>query len=282
MTDDQPVGLIAGNRQLPLIAARAVKKRGGSLAVCGISGETESELRKLADHHTELPLGQLKPIADFFLQAGVKTLAMAGGVSRANILENYRPDEAAVKLMESLSDFQTDTILRALAGYLESRGLALISVSELAPELMARPGQMGAHSPAPELEADLALAFKVAKELGRLGVGQTVVVSDKICVALEGADGTDPTILRGAALSKRPVAVAKVVKPGQDTRFDLPVVGPPTLELLTRVKAGGLVLDAGGVLILDEPRCVEIADQGGLALLGWREAPAPKREEEGA
>jgi DUF1009 family protein len=268
------VGFIAGNLSLPVIAARKVKEEGRFLAVADIGGEASPELRALADRYAEIPLGALRALTDFFLGCGVTDVCMAGGISRATVIGGYRPDAEAVRLMEGLASFQTDTILRAAAGWLEGEGLRLFSVTDLVPGLLVRPGRLGAAEPSPGLLEDLAFAFRIARELGRLDVGQTAVACDKIAVALEGADGTDATIRRGASLCSKPVAVAKVLKPSQDTRLDLPVVGPPTLKVLCEVKAGGLVLDARGLILLDEEECVRLADGAGLALLAWLEAPA--------
>jgi DUF1009 family protein len=275
------VGLIAGNRSLPLIAARAVRAAGGSLATVALIGEAAPGLKKLSDHYLPLNLGQLDPLAKFFLDLGVKEVAMAGGISRESVLESYDPDEAAIRLMETLPNFQTDTILRGLAGFLEERGLKLVSVTDLAPGLLVTPGTLGSIEPKGALLADLILAFTIARELGRLDVGQTVVVSDLIAVALEGADGTDATIRRGAKISKNPIAVAKVLKPTQDVRFDLPVIGPPTLRLLAEKKAGGLALDARGLIILDPDTCRKIADGHGIALVAWLDPPAAPRGQHG-
>jgi DUF1009 family protein len=273
------VGFIAGNLSLPVLAARKVKEEGRRLAVAAISGEASPELRRLADSYAELQLGQLAPLAAFFLDAGVTEVCMAGGVSRETITRNYRPDAEAVRLLEGLASFQTDTILRAVAGWLEDRGLRLVSVTDLVPGILVRPGRLGRAEPSPGLAEDLAFAFRIARELGRLDVGQTAVACDKIAVALEGADGTDATIRRGAALCSKPVAVAKVLKPSQDTRLDLPVVGPPTIRLLAEVKAGGLALDARGLILLDEGECVRLADAAGIALVAWLDPPG--RGEEG-
>jgi DUF1009 family protein len=269
-----PVGLIAGNRDLPLTAARAVKARGSRLAVCAIRGEADPRLKDFADRFVELNLGELSRLTGFFLENGVKRLSMAGGISRESMLEHYDPDEEAAALMEGLPNYQTDTLLRGIAGYLESKGLSLISVAELVPEILVKPGQLGKTAPGPDLLKDLIMAFTIAKELGRLDVGQTVVVSDRITVALEGADGTDETIRRGARLSKRPCAAAKVMKPTQDPRLDLPVIGPPTMELLAEVKAGGLALDARGLIVLEQERCISLADEHNIVLVAWMEPPA--------
>ncbi|MDR1310051.1 MAG: UDP-2,3-diacylglucosamine diphosphatase LpxI [Deltaproteobacteria bacterium] len=267
--DGGTVGLIAGNQGLPLLAARRLKAQGRVLAVIGLTGETDPGVYGLADHFLEVGLGQIGAMGRFLVGHGVGPLCIVGGVSRRSVIDSYVPDEVAIGIMESLEDFQTDTILRAVAGYLESLGPKVVSVASLVPELLVREGQLGALAPAAGLMAELRLAFFLAKELGRLDCGQTVVVSDRIAVALEGADGTDATIRRGAALCRKPVAVAKAVKPGQDLRLDLPVIGPETISVLTGCGAAGLALDASGLIMIEPDRCLAMADEAGLAVVGF-------------
>jgi DUF1009 family protein len=272
LTAKAPIGLIAGNLSLPVLAAEKLKAAGQPLVAVGLKGETSPKIKDLVARYAELPLGQLKPMADFFLRHGAKTICMAGGVSRDSIIDNYEPDEEAQALMEGLDSFHTDAILRAVTSWLEDRGLKLVSVTDLVPELLVAPGLLTAKKPSPEVLGDLRLAFKVAKELGRLDVGQTVVVCDKIAVALEGADGTDATIRRGASLCRKPVSVAKVVKPSQDTRLDLPVIGPETLDVLVECRAGALALDARGLIMLEKEKCLDMADRAGLVIVAWSDS----------
>jgi DUF1009 family protein len=264
---------LAGNLNLPLRVARKLKASGRALAIVGLWGETAPELEALADYFTLLSLGELASVKAFFKECGAEELCLAGGISRESVLFNFKPDRDALDLLATLPSFQTDQLLRAVAAYLEKDGLRLVSALDIAPEISVRPGLLTPREPGEELLADLNLAFRVAKELGRLDVGQTAVVSEKITVALEGADGTDATISRGAALSSKPIAVAKVVKPTQDRRFDLPLVGPLTIELLLKVKAGGLILDSGGLILLDEEKCVEMAGAGGLVIVAASQSP---------
>jgi DUF1009 family protein len=266
-----PVGLIAGNQQLPVLAAKRVKESGQTLVVVGLAGETDPVISTISDYYLETPLGQLGKMANFFLDHKVERVCLAGGVSRENIISSYQPDQEAVKVMEKLTSFQTDTILRAVADYLEELGLKLVSVADIIPEILIHPGLLTQKAPDDEQLEDLKLAFRLAKELGRLDCGQTVVVSDKIAIALEGADGTDATIRRGAALCRKPISVAKVVKPRQDTRLDLPVIGPTTIATLVECRAGALALDAGGLIMLEGDKCLQMANQAGMVIVAWLE-----------
>jgi DUF1009 family protein len=254
---------------LPVMAARRIKAKGLTLAVVGLVGETEPEVYALADRWLETNLGQVGAMGRFLVESGVGRLCVVGGVSRESVVNSYDPDAEAIRIMESLDNFQTDTILRALAGYVESLGPKIVSVATLVPELLVRPGVLTAKGPDAGLLAELRLAFFLARELGRLDCGQTVVVSDRLAVALEGADGTDATILRGASLCRKGVAVAKAVKPNQDFRLDLPVIGPGTVSVLIKAKAAGLALDATGLIMLEPGECVRMADGAGLVMVAF-------------
>ena len=263
------VGLIAGNLSLPVMAARRLKAQGLTLVAVGLVGETDPEVYRLADHSLETNLGQIGAMGRFLAGHGVEKLCVVGGVTRQSVVNSYVPDEEAIKIMESLDNFQTDTILRALADYVESLGPRIVSVAELVPELLVKPGLLTPKAPNEELLKELRLAFYLARELGRLDCGQTVVVSDRLAVALEGADGTDATIRRGAALCQKRVAVAKAVKPNQDFRLDLPVIGPETIAVLAESRAAGLALDAGGLIMLEPEKCLEMAERADLVVLAF-------------
>ena len=264
-----PIGLIAGNRDLPLMVAAKVRELGRPLVAVGIEGEADPALADLADRFSTVKLGQMRALMDFFLENGVRDLLMIGGIDRETIILNYDPDEMFLEMLEGLDDFHTDKILRAVTGRLEAAGLTLHSVTELLPELLTPPGLLTKKAPDAELEADLKVAWRMAKELGRLDVGQTAVVSDRITLAAEAAEGTDDCVRRGAALAGKPCAVAKVVKPMQDLRLDPPVIGPDTISVMAEAGVGALAVDARHILILQKARTIELAEQAGLAIVAW-------------
>ena len=269
MTGPRPIGLIAGNRELPLMVAAKARELGQPLVVVGIEGEARPELAELADRFTLVKLGQFKTMLDFFREARVRDLVMIGGIDRETIVLNYDPDEMFLGILETLDDFHTDKILRAVTKRLEDQGFRLHSVTGLLPELLTPPGLLTREAPDPELTADLKVAWRIAKELGRLDVGQTAVVSDRITLAAEAAEGTDEAVRRGAALAKKPVAVAKVVKPRQDTRLDPPVIGPDTIRVMAEAGVGALAVDAAQILIIDRRETIRLADEAGLSLVAW-------------
>ncbi len=274
MSRPAPIGLIAGNRDLPLMVAQKAKEIGRPLVVVGIEGEARPELAQLAERAAFIRLGQLQAMLEFLNRAGVRELMMIGGIDRETIILNYDPDEMFIGVLEKLDDFHTDKILRALTSCLEEQGIELKAVSELLPELLTAPGLLTSRAPDPDLTADLKVAWRIAKELGRLDVGQTAVVSDRITLAAEAAEGTDAAVIRGAALARKPVAVAKVVKPMQDLRLDPPVIGPETIRVMAEAGVGALAVDAEQVLILNRDETVRLAEEAGLALVAWTDEMA--------
>jgi len=269
------MGLIAGNRELPLMVAAKARQLGRPLVAVGIEGETDLALADLVDGFIMVKLGQFRAMLDFFKVAGVKDLVMIGGIDRETIIFNYDPDEIFVEVMETLDDFHTDKILRALTERLEADGLKLWPVTELLPELLTPPGLLTRAAPDESLKADLKVAWRMAKELGRLDVGQVVVVSDRITLAVEAAEGTDAAVRRGAALAEKPVAVAKVVKPTQDWRLDPPVIGPETIRVMAEARVGALVVDAAHILIINREETIRLADEAGLAIVAWTDQTMP-------
>jgi DUF1009 family protein len=265
------IGLIAGNRELPLLVAEKARESGRPLAVAAFPGEAEPRLAGLAETFAWIKLGQLTALAEFFEAAGVRDLVMIGGLSRESLF-NYEPDEAAAALMAALDDYHTDKILRAVCCWLEERGFRVRAAAELLPELLTPPGLLTRIAPGEELMADLRVAWRVAKDLGRMDVGQCAVVSDRITLAVEAAEGTDEAVRRGASLADKPVAVAKVAKPGQDPRLDPPVIGPETIRVMAETgRVGALVIDSSQVLIVDPLETIRLAEEAGLALLAWAE-----------
>jgi DUF1009 family protein len=264
-----PIGLIAGNRDLPLLVAAKARELGRPLAIAGIAGEADPGLAESSDLFTTLKLGQFQALLDFFRAAGVRDFLMTGGLERETIILNYEPDALFLSLLAQLEDFHTDRILRAVTARLEAEGFTLKAVTDLLPELLTPPGLLTRAEPEAELLADLKVAWRIAKELGRLDVGQTAVVSDRITLAVEAAEGTDETVRRGAALAQKPVAVAKVVKPGQDLRLDPPVIGPETIKVMAEARVGALAVDASQILVINRAEVRRLADQASLAIVAW-------------
>jgi len=265
------LGLIAGRGRLPLDIARAARSRGLSVAAVAFHGETDPGLAADVDRITWLHLGELAALIDALHAAGAEDVVMAGKILKTSLygdLASLKPDARAISLFAGLRDRSDDAILGAIADALASEGLVLRPQAELVPELLAEAGVLGGVVPDEAQRRDAAFGWRIAKALGQVDVGQTVVVRDRAVMALEAIEGTDAAIRRGAALGGPGVTVVKVAKPGQDPRFDLPAIGADTLEVLVEAKAASLAVEAGRTLVVDRARVVELADAHGIALLG--------------
>jgi DUF1009 family protein len=266
-----PVGLIAGNGQLPFELARGARARGSRIAAVAFEGLAEPGLEGLADAYVAQPIGQLERLFAFLRGAGVKQVVLAGKVPKRVLYDgtNLAPDARALQILAKLRDRSDDSILLACAAALEEEGFELLSQAELAPELLAKEGQLGARAPTAEQLAELRFAWPIAKALGGLDVGQTVVVEGRAVLALEAIEGTDLAIRRGVALGGGAGAcVVKVAKPQQDPRFDVPAIGVETVRALASGKGGLLAVEAGATLLLQREALIREADAAGIALLG--------------
>ena len=265
------VGLIAGLGRFPFEVARAVRRRGGSVVGVAIHELTDKDLERELDACHWVHLGELERLVSAFREVGVRDLVMAGKVPKTFLYEQahaLRPDASARAVLAGLRDRKDDSILGAVADFLERAGFRLRGQCELAPELLAESGPLGRHAPTPEQWEDVRFAWPIARSLGGLDVGQTVVVRRGAVMALEAMEGTDAAVRRGAALSGPGCCVVKLAKPHQDPRFDVPTVGPGTLRVLVETRAALLAIEAGRTVVLERQGLVELADAAGVAVVG--------------
>jgi DUF1009 family protein len=265
------LGLIAGRGRLPFDVARAARRRGMAVAAIAFHGDTDPRLGDDVDRITWLHLGQLEALLGALHEAGAKDAVMAGKILKTNLygdLASLKPDARAIALIAGLRDRSDDAILGAIADTLAGEGIQLRPQAELVPELLAARGVLGSTAPTDAQRADAAFGWDVAKALGHVDVGQTVIVRSRAVMAVEAIEGTDAAIRRGAALGGPGVTVVKVAKPRQDPRFDVPTIGPETLAVLVEVKAGALAVEAKSTLVVDRARVLELADAHGIALFG--------------
>ncbi|RKH93498.1 LpxI family protein [Corallococcus sp. AB038B] len=264
------IGLIAGNGQLPFLFARAARARGLEVVVAAHRGETDPALEQEVGHFAWVRVGQVGRIQKVFRQAGVTRAAMAGGIGRVRALTEARLDLGAVRIISRLRSFRDDALLRAVAADFESQGITIIAPTDFLGEVLCPEGHLAGPVLKPAQEKDVALGREVAVLLGQADVGQTVVVRDGHVLALEAVEGTDETIRRGAKLGGPGSVVVKRCKPEQDLRFDLPAVGPRTLEVMAEVGARVLALEVGRTVLLDAPALFAGATARGITLVGVR------------
>jgi DUF1009 family protein len=262
------IGLIAGNGQLPFLFAREAKGRGLEVIAVAHRGETDPALEAEVTAFTWVRLGQVDRILSVFQKAGVTRAAMAGGIGRVRALTEARPDLGAVRIISRLRSFRDDTLLRAIAGYFEEKGVTIVAPTDYLTEVLCPAGHLAGPKLHPAQEKDVALGVEVASLLGQADVGQTVVVHNGHVLALEAVEGTDETIRRGGKLGGKGAVVVKRCKPGQDLRFDLPAAGPRTLEVMREVGAKVLALEAGRTVLLDTPQLFQDAEAEGITVVG--------------
>lgn len=267
MSHADSIGLVAGNGRFPLLFAESARKLGHRVVAIAHRGETDPALEELVASLHWVKLGQLGKIIEALKSEGVSRAVWAGGIDKKRIF-HARPDLRGLKLLAKLTARGDDAILRALASEFEREGIEIVAPTDYMPERMAARGPMGKLKPNGAQDEDIALALGVARSVGRVDVGQTVVIKEGIVVAVEAIEGTDECIRRGGALAKRGAIVVKVAKPGQDMRFDVPAVGPGTIAVMREVHAEVLAVEAGRTLVLDREDLVRAADRAGIVVVG--------------
>jgi DUF1009 family protein len=267
LQEKETLGLIAGGGAFPLMVADAARERGFRVVAVAHEGETDPLLAEKVDELAWIKLGQLGHLIKALKKAGVTKTVMAGSINKKKMFENVRPDLRGLTLMSKLAIFHDDDILRAVAEELHQEGIDMVGSAEHLPELLAPRGNLTRRKPNREEREDVEFGWKIAKELGRLDIGQCVVVRKKSVLALEAIEGTNETILRGGRLAKENAVVVKVSKPNQDLRFDLPAVGPETIQVMAKVRATVLAIEAGKTLIFDKEEMISYADRLKIAVV---------------
>ena len=268
------LGLIAGNGKFPLIFAEQAKLEGVSLITVAHRGETPEAIEKFADAVTWVYVGELGKILRTFHRAGVKEAVMAGGIQKVRLFANFRPDLRGAAFLARLKSREDDQLLRAIANELEGEGIRVLESTLFLSQIIPCEGILTRRSPTSAQWEDIRIGFEVAKEVGRLGIGQTVVVKNRIVLAVEAVEGTDEAIRRGGSLGKAGFVVVKVSKPQQDLRFDVPAVGVDTIKVLHECRGAVLAVEAGKTILLEKEALLQEADRRGIivaAVNGKRE-----------
>lgn len=265
--NEEIIGIIAGNGRFPLILSDYLKKAGKRVVVAAIVGETDPQLSSKVDKFEWLGLGELNRMIKFFQTWGVKDVVMAGQVKHHRLFENIKFDFRVLKLLSCLVDRRADSLLKAVIKEIEKEGLRVLPSNIYLQDLLVNSGNLTSVSLTPEEEADVIFGWPIAKKIAELDIGQTIVVKQKTVVAVEAMEGTDECIQRGARIAGKGIVVIKVARPKQDVRFDLPVVGLRTIEVLKEVQAKVLVLEAGKTIILDK-EFLSLAKDFQIAVIG--------------
>jgi len=278
MQPKQRLGLIAGNGRFPFLVLDAARAQGLEVVVAAIQEETfpEIESRGAAAVHW-LSLGELSRLIDTFKREGVHRAIMAGQVKHKQIFSAIKPDWRLAKLLFSLGTRNTDSLLGAVAKVLADEGIILENSTSLLEPLLAKAGVLTKRAPSEQESKNIEYGRAVARHLAQYDIGQTVVVAESACVAVEAMEGTDETIERAGRIMKslegdastlsRALTVVKIAKPNQDMRFDVPVIGIKTIDVMRAAGATCLAIDAGKCLLLDGQAVVAAADAAGIVIL---------------
>jgi DUF1009 family protein len=270
--------LIAGNGKFPFLVLDAARAQGLDVVVAAIKEETfpEIEKRGAASVHW-LSLGELSKLIETFKREGVERAVMAGQVRHKQIFSSIRPDWRLAKLLLSLRTRNTDALLGAVAKVLGDEGIVLENSTALLEPLLAKPGVLTERRPTEQEHQNIEYGRKVARSITQYDIGQTVVVAECACVAVEAMEGTDATIERAgrimASLESEPstlsraLTVVKVAKPNQDMRFDVPVIGVKTVEVMRAARASCLAIDSGRCLLLEGASVIQAAEQAQIAIV---------------
>jgi DUF1009 family protein len=260
-------GLIAGNGQFPFLVLEAARDQGIDMAVIAIREEASPDLEKVAARLHWVSLGELSRTLELLHQEGVTRAVMAGQVKHNKIFSSIRPDWKLAKLLLSLPLKNTDSLIGAVARVLESEGVQLVDSTSFLKPLIPAPGVLTRRPPDERESGDIAYGMEIAKQIAGLDLGQTVVIRDRACVAVEAMEGTDEAIERAArVVDSGSLVVVKVSKPRQDMRFDVPVIGLKTVEVMKRSRVSALGMDAGRTLLFDRAHVIEAADAAGIAI----------------
>ena len=260
-------GLIAGNGDFPFLVLEGARSQGIEMAVIAIREEASPALERAAKRLHWVSLGELSRTIELLHQEGVKRAVMAGQVKHNKIFSAIRPDWKLAKLLFSLPSKNTDSLIGAVAKVLQEEGIELVNSTEFLGPLLPKEGLLTRRAPSDEESADIDYGRRVAHQIAGLDLGQTVVVRDCACIAVEAMEGTDETIERAARIANgQRITVVKVSKPRQDMRFDVPVVGAKTIEVMRRSGATALAVDAGRTLLFERDALIAAADEAAIAI----------------
>jgi DUF1009 family protein len=261
------LGLIAGNGKFPFLVIEGAHKAGARVAVAAIREETDPEIERIADRIIWVGIGQLGKMLRFFKDEAIDKAIMAGQVKHVQIFSRAIPDLRMLKMLLRLPRRNTDALIGAVASELAAEGIELIDSTYFLKDQLPVVGTLTKRAPDDRERSDIEYGLEIANEIARLDLGQTIVVRERACVAIEAMEGTDAVIRRAGELVRGRLTVVKIAKPDQDMRFDVPVVGVPTVESMTSAGATCLCLTAGKTLMFDREEMTKLANRHKIAFV---------------
>lgn len=271
MTDTKRMGLIAGSGQFPLIFSKAAKSKGFAVYAVAYLNETDRGLKDHVDAIEWIHLGQVRRLIKFFKKNKVSEAVMIGAIKKTKMFSDIKPDTKAISIVIGARHTHDDRLLRAFARALEKEGIKIQPSTFLLPDIVAQAGCWTKRKPSRSEKADIDMGWQVAKEIGRLDIGQCVLVGGGSILAVEAIDGTDAAITRGGRLGQGTAVVVKVCKPNQDSRFDIPAVGAQTIRTMHEADARVLAIEAGRAIVFDRQEMVDLADRLGMTIIALQD-----------
>ena len=264
----EKLGILAGAGLLPVECARAAQQLGYEVYSVGLLADSDPQIAQFSKEHQFISVAQLDAILNYLKTNQIQKVTMIGKVTKELLFNGaVQPDARMVQLIMSLPDRKDDTIMMAFVRELAKAGIQAFDQTALIRKLMPRRGTITQREPTDLERKDMEFGFRIAKELGRLDIGQTVVVKNRAVMALEAIEGTDACIERGGKLARGGAVVTKVSKPQQDNRFDVPAVGYRTVEVMVQVGATALAIEAGKTLLVDRKQMISLADAKGITIV---------------
>lgn len=264
----EKLGILAGAGKLPVECARAAQQLGYEVYAVGLLANSDPQIAQFAKDYQSISVAQLDAILNYLQSNQIQKVTMIGKVTKELLFSGtVQPDARMLQLIMSLPDRNDDTIMMAFVRELAKAGIQAFDQTALIRKLMPSRGTISQREPTDLERKDIDFGFRIAKELGRLDIGQTVVVKNRAVMALEAIEGTDACIERGGMLARGGAVVTKVAKPQQDNRFDVPTVGYRTVEIMAQVGATVLAIEAGKTLLVDRKQMVALADDKGIAIV---------------
>lgn len=260
-------GLIAGDGLLPVELAKNAKENGFEVICIALSSDNRNELKKYCSKVYDLAPGELLKIKDVLLKNEIKQLTFIGKVSKSLVVKRPRFDSLAVEFLKQATRLNDDAIMLFLVDELAKLGVTVLDQTIFIKHLMASRGVLGKVQPTEALLSDVEYGYKIAKEMGQLDIGQSVVIKDRMIMAIEAIEGTDRCIKRGCKLGKKDAVIVKVAKPQQDKRFDIPAFGLRTLKTMHKYKAKLIAVEANETILVDQKKTIEFADKHGIIVM---------------
>lgn len=264
----KPIGIIAGNTSFPVQFAQAARRSGRPVVVLAHKGETPDEIAETADVLEWIKVGELGRIIDVFQQHAVEEAVMAGGINRVRLFGGVKLDARGAALLYRLRSTKDDVIMRGIADELGKEGINILPCTLFFEECMVKEAVLTKALPTEEQREDIQVGIDAIRAMGSQDIGQLVVVREGVIVAVEAVEGSDKAILRGGELGGKGSVVVKFAKPTQDMRFDVPTVGPRTIETMIKAGAQVLALEAGRSLIIDEAKVLSLANERRIVIIG--------------